>query len=229
MNIFTPSQIQTNITTVRARIKAAAVTANRDPRDIKLVAVSKFHPASAVQAALQTGQVIFGENRIQEAKEKFSDLFPLNPAIQLHIIGPIQKNKIVDAVKIATIIETIDREALFIPLVKAMEKTGKSPKLFIQINTGEEPQKAGVLPKDADAFIVKCCQKFGDLIQGVMGIPPINKDPIAHFQQLAYFAKKYDLPEISMGMSSDFETAIACGSTIVRVGSAIFGDRPIKA
>lgn len=222
------SDIHHNLQIITQRIEQAALRCGRDPKNIQLVAVSKFHPITAVQTALNQQQFVFGENRIQEAKEKFIPLIEQNPNILLHIIGPIQTNKIIDAVKIANVIETVDREALLSPLEKAINKTGRSPKLFIQINIGEEPQKAGILPAEANNFIELCLKRFGSKVQGVMAIPPVNQNPTPYFQRLASFAHAYQLPEISMGMSADFEEAIACGATLVRVGSAIFGNRPVK-
>ncbi|CAI3933279.1 YggS family pyridoxal phosphate-dependent enzyme [Commensalibacter papalotli (ex Botero et al. 2024)] len=221
-------EIQQNLYNIRQRIEKAASVYDRNSKEIQLVAVSKFHPITAVQAALSHNQFIFGENRIQEAKEKFTPLLEINPDIRLHIIGPIQTNKIIDAVKIANVIETIDRVALLDPLQKAIDKTGRCPKLFIQINVGQEPQKAGIMPSEANDFIETCIKKFGKKIQGIMGIPPVEQNPTPYFQQLTSFARQYHLPEISMGMSADFEQAIACGATLVRVGSAIFGNRPPK-
>lgn len=220
------SDIHHNLRDIKNRIKNAANACGRKPKDIHLVAVSKFQPAAAVQAALAQNQFVFGENRIQEAKEKFTPLIEENPRLRLHIIGPIQSNKIVDAVKIAHVIETIDRFALLDPLQKAIDKVGRCPKLFIQINIGEESQKAGVLPSEAKKFIETCIERFGDYVQGVMGIPPVDEDPSVYFRHLTAYAHQYYLPEISMGMSADFEEAIACGATFVRIGSAIFGNRP---
>lgn len=225
MNSF---EIQQNLNDITQRVEKAASNCGRDYKNIQLVAVSKFHPITAIQAALTYNQLVFGENRIQEAKEKFTPLLETNSNIRLHIIGPIQTNKIIDAVKIANVIETVDRAALLDPLQKAIDKTGRCPKLFIQINIGQEPQKAGILPSEANVFIETCIEKFGEKIQGIMGIPPVNQNPIPYFEHLASFAHKYHLPEISMGMSADFEQAIACGATLVRVGSAIFGNRPLK-
>lgn len=220
------SDIHHNLNDIKKRIKNAANACGRNPKDIHLVAVSKFQPAAAVQAALAHHQLIFGENRIQEAKEKFTPLIEQNPQLRLHIIGPIQSNKIVEAVKIAHTIETIDRFSLLDPLQKAIDKVGRCPKLFIQINIGEEPQKAGILPSEANDFIETCIERFGEHVIGVMGIPPVNEDPSIYFRHLTSFAHQYYLSDISMGMSADFEEAIACGATFVRVGSAIFGSRP---
>lgn len=228
MNDLSSPFIKQNLTLIRQKINEAAIRVGRNPEAIRLVAVSKFHSFEAVNQAIQANQLIFGENRIQEAKQKFSRLIHDNPSLNLHIIGPIQSNKLVDAVSIASTLETIDRLSLLDPLEKAIQKTGRAPTLFIQINTGHESQKAGILPEAADEFITLCCKRFGSLIQGVMGIPPVNEDPTPHFKLLASFAKKYYLPEISMGMSSDFETAIACGATLVRIGSAIFGKRTLS-
>lgn len=220
------SDIQKNLNNIKKRIKNAAIACNRNPKDIHLVAVSKFQPAAAIQDALTHQQLVFGENRVQEAKEKFIPLIEQNPRLRLHIIGPIQSNKIVDAIKIAHTIETIDRFSLLDPLQKAIDKVGRCPELFIQINIGEESQKAGILPSQANTFIETCIEKFGERVQGVMGIPPVNEDPSVYFRHLTAYAHQYYLSEVSMGMSADFEEAIACGATFVRIGSAIFGNRP---
>ncbi|CAI3951310.1 Pyridoxal 5'-phosphate homeostasis protein YggS [Commensalibacter communis] len=220
--------IQQNLDKIIQNIEQAALRCGRQPNDIQLVVVSKFNPITAIQSVIDHHHFTFGENRIQEAKEKFTPLIEAHPNIQLHIIGAIQTNKILDAVKIANVIETIDRVALLNPLQKAIDKTGRCPNLFIQINIGQEPQKAGILPSEANEFIELCLKQFGCKIQGVMGIPPVGHHPVPYFQQLAKFAHHYDLPEISMGMSADYEDAITCGATLVRVGSAIFGDRLVK-
>lgn len=225
MHDLSQQTIKQNLSLIHHNIQQAAHKAGRNPNDIHLVAVSKFHPVESVYAAIQNKQFIFGENRIQEAKRKFDLILSERSDIQLHIIGPIQSNKLVDAVKIATVIETVDRFSILDPLEKAIQKTGRSPNLFIQINIGREPQKAGILPEEADHFITLCCKRFGSLIQGVMGIPPIHEDPVPHFKQLVTFARKYNLNEISMGMSNDFEAAIACGATYIRIGTKIFGMR----
>ncbi len=220
--------ISRNLNSIRDKIQQAACKAGRRPNDIRLVAVSKFHPVESIYAAFNDKHLIFGENRIQEAKKKFAPILSEQPDIKLHIIGPIQSNKLLDAVKIADTIETVDRLSILDPLEKAIQKTGRSPTLFIQINTGREPQKAGIFPEDADHFISLCKKRFGSSIQGVMGIPPVHEDPVPHFRKLANFSRKFGLNEISMGMSNDFETAIACGATYVRVGTGIFGTRPLN-
>lgn len=229
MNDLSPQVIQKNLSFIRQEIRQAAIQAGRNPETIRLVAVSKFHSVESVRAAIQAGQFIFGENRIQEGKKKFSDIIAEKQNIELHIIGPIQTNKLADAVAIASTLETIDRLSLLDPLEKAIQKAGRSPDLLIQINTGKEPQKAGIMPEETDAFITLCHKRFGPLLKGVMGIPPLHEDPAPHFKQLAFFARKHALPEISMGMSQDFRTAIAHGATIVRIGSAIFGERSMSA
>jgi len=219
--------IAQRLTAIRARIDAACVTAGRMPQAVSLVAVSKFHPAAAVQAALAAGQVIFGENRVQEARTKFTP--PLReawPALRLHIIGALQTNKAADAVQIADMIESVDRPALVDAIARAADRTGRLPGLLLQINTGREPQKSGATPEDADAFIALCRARFGAQVRGLMCIPPEGHDPAPHFRALARMAAAHDLPLLSMGMSADFEAAIAAGATHVRVGSAIFGGRP---
>lgn len=228
MNLMLEQTLQNNLSLIRHRIEKAAIQSRRLPETIKLVAVSKFHPIESIQVALKAGQRIFGENRVQEAKEKFSILREAWPDLKLHIIGTLQTNKVIDAVKIADTIETLDRPKLIDALNHAADKVGYLPNLLVQVNTGNEPQKSGISTKEADAFIDLCCQRFGSNIKGVMGIPPANEDPIPHFQFLSDLGKRHGLPEISMGMSADFEQAIASGATLVRVGSAIFGPRPIS-
>jgi len=215
---------------IRTRIDAAATAAGRTPDTVALVAVSKFHPLGAVQSALKAGQSTFGENRVQEAREKFTpDLRAEWPSLRLHIIGALQTNKVLDAVRIADRIESVDRPPLVDAIARAAERAGRLPELLLQINTGREPQKAGILPEDADAFIALCRERFGDAVRGLMCIPPEADDPTPHFQFLADLADRHALPVLSMGMSADFEQAIAAGATHVRVGSAIFGHRPLTS
>jgi pyridoxal phosphate enzyme (YggS family) len=179
----------------------------------------------AVQAALAAGQRLFGENRVQEAAGKFPALRDAYPELRLHIIGPLQTNKARDAVRLADVIETLDRPKLATALAEAMEKEGRRPELLIQVNTGHEPQKAGILPTEADAFIRTCREAYRLPIIGLMCIPPADQDPVPHFTLLAQLARAHGLPTLSMGMSGDFEAAIQNGATHVRVGSAIFGAR----
>ena len=222
------SAIAAAIGVIRARMAQAARQAGRDPAAVELVAVSKFHPQAAVQAALAAGQLGFGENRVQEAAGKFPPLRPLHPDLRLHLIGPLQTNKAADAAALVDVIETLDRERLAEALDRAAQKTGRLPSLLVQVNIGDEPQKAGVATATADGFIAGCCRRFGPVVTGLMAIPPAGLDPAPFFQRLAGLAAAHGLPHLSMGMSGDFERAIAAGATSVRIGSAIFGDRPIQ-
>lgn len=199
--------------------------ASRDPAGIALIAVSKTHEAEAVEAAIAAGQRVFGENRVQEAKAKYPALKERHPGIELHLIGPLQSNKAREAVALFDAIHTVDRESLAETLAAEIKRAGKSPKLFVQVNTGEEPQKAGVAPKDALAFIADCRERHGLLITGLMCIPPAEEDPSAHFALLVKLARDAKVQDLSMGMSGDYEKAIMLGATHIRVGTAIFGAR----
>jgi pyridoxal phosphate enzyme (YggS family) len=214
-----------NLLRVRDRIAAAASASGRDPASISLVAVSKTHPASAVLAALAAGQVVFGENRVQEAAEKFPALRPAHPDLRLHIIGGLQTNKARDAVRVADVIESLDRPRLADAIADAIAREGRSPDLLVQINVGDEAQKSGVGRAEADDFIDACKARFGTALVGLMCIPPAEGDPAPHFDWLADRAARHDLHTVSMGMSGDYETAIRHGATHVRVGTAIFGSR----
>jgi PLP dependent protein len=219
-----------NLGAVRGRIAAAAMAAGRDADAVTLVAVSKTQPAAAVRAALAAGQRVFGENRVQEALAKFPGLRSEFPDLKLHLIGPLQTNKVKDAVAHCDVIETLDRPRLAESLAREMEKTGRRLPCCIEVNTGEEKQKAGVLPGETDAFIADCRDRLGLAIEGLMCIPPEHEEPALHFALLREIAKRNGLPILSMGMSADFETAIRFGATYVRVGTAIFGARrPIPA
>jgi pyridoxal phosphate enzyme (YggS family) len=211
---------------VRARTAAAALAAGRAAEDVTLVAVAKTHPVEDVQAALAAGQMVFGENRVQEAEAKYPALRPAWPALRLHLIGGLQTNKAREAVRLADMIETLDRPRLADALAAAMQHEGRAPDLLVQVNVGDEPQKSGVSRAGADAFIEACMTRFGARLRGLMCIPPADEDPAPHFRWLAACAARHGLGVLSMGMSGDFETAIACGATHVRVGSAIFGARP---
>lgn len=217
--------IADSLTEIRARIEAATREAGRAPGSAQLVAVSKTNPVEAVEAALAAGQRLFGENRVQEAAGKFPGLRAAWPDLRLHIIGPLQTNKAREAVRLADVIETLDRPKLAAALAEAMEKEGRRPELLIQVNTGEEPQKAGILPAEADAFIRECRETLHLPVTGLMCIPPAEGDPSPHFILLAQLAARHGLATLSMGMSGDFENAIRQGATHVRVGSAIFGSR----
>ncbi len=211
---------------VQARIAAATRAAGRTPGSVTLVAVSKTHPADAIAATIGAGQRVFGENRVQEAAAKFPDLRLQTPDLSLHLIGALQTNKARDAVRVADVIEVLDRPKLADALAHAIQQEGRSPALLIQVNVGAEPQKAGVLPAEADAFIEACLRRFGASLQGVMCIPPADEDPAPHFRWLIACADRHGLAVRSMGMSADYEAAIAAGATHVRIGSAIFGTRP---
>ncbi|GAB0117512.1 YggS family pyridoxal phosphate-dependent enzyme [Acidisoma sp. 7E03] len=213
------------LTRVRADIAAAARAAGRAPEAVALVAVSKFHPQSAVVAAMQAGQRLFGENRVQEAAAKFAPLRATHD-FRLHIIGALQTNKAREAVRLADAIETLDRPKLADAIADAAEREGRLPDLYVQVNVGEEPQKGGVLPAEADAFIAAMQRRFGETLRGLMCIPPAEGDPTPYFRALAERAARHGLVALSMGMSGDFPQAIACGATLVRVGTAIFGHRP---
>jgi len=223
---FRQKDITTNLASVRARIAAAAQAVGRDPASITLIAVSKFHAAGAVLPALAAGQRDFGENRVQEAAAKWPPLRENFPECKLHLIGPLQTNKVREAVALFDMIHTLDREKLARRIADEIAASGKSPALFIQVNTGIEPQKAGVPPKHADGFITHCRAGLGLNICGLMCIPPAHENASPHFALLAEIAARNGLEKLSMGMSDDFETAIAHGATHIRVGSAIFGARP---
>jgi pyridoxal phosphate enzyme (YggS family) len=219
-----------NLAAVRARIEAAARGAGRDAAAVTLVAVSKTNPAAAVRDALAAGQRIFGENRVQEALEKFPALRSEFPDLELHLIGPLQTNKVKEAVASFDVIESVDRARLAEALAREMDRSGRRPACLIEINTGEEPQKAGIFPAAADDFIVDCRDRLGLPITGLMCVPPHGEEPSPHFALLREIARRHKLPVLSMGMSADFETAIRFGATHVRVGTAIFGARqPIAA
>jgi len=217
--------IAANLRLIQTRIAAAAQAAGRAAQDVTLVAVSKTKPIAAVRAALAAGQIIYGENRVQEAAEKFPALRAEFPALRLHIIGGLQTNKARDAVRLADVIETLDRPKLADAIAAAIQKEGKTPELLVEVNTGDEPQKSGVAKAEADAFIESCLTRFGPALAGLMCVPPHDADPAPHFTWLADCARRHGLAVLSMGMSADFETAIRCGATHVRVGSAIFGAR----
>jgi pyridoxal phosphate enzyme (YggS family) len=203
----------------------ACKDAGRDPASVTLVAVSKTFGAEAIAPVIAGGQRVFGENRVQEAKAKWPPLIEQHPDIELHLIGPLQSNKAKEAVALFDAIHSVDRASLCEALAKEIEKQGKTPTLFVQVNTGAEPQKAGVLPEGADAFLESCGDKYGLTISGLMCIPPADEAPGPHFALLATIARRNGLKLLSMGMSADFASAIAMGATHVRVGSAIFGGR----
>lgn len=217
--------VAARLAAVLAEIDTAAREAGRDPREITLVAVGKSHDAARIRPALEAGHRVFGENRVQETADKWPALRAAFPDTTLHLIGPLQTNKVRQALGLFDVIETVDRPKLARELAKEMEKTGRRPDCFVQVNTGAEPQKAGVLPGAADAFIESCRTEFGLPVRGVMCIPPIEEEPSLHFALLREIALRNGLSALSMGMSSDYRTAIAFGATHVRVGTAIFGER----
>ena len=220
-----PGTVAANLAAVRAKIAAAAREAGRDPADISLIAVSKSHPQASAAAALDAGQRVFGENRVQEAQEKWPGLVARYPDAVLHLIGPLQTNKAAAAVALFDAIQTVDREKLARTLAREIDRQGRRPDLFIQVNTGEEAQKAGVAPRAADDFIALCAGDLALPVVGLMCIPPVDENPALHFALLADIAARNGLARLSMGMSADFETAVRLGATEVRVGTAIFGAR----
>ena len=209
---------------IQSRIATATATAGRPPGSVMLIAVSKVQPPDRVEAVLAAGQRIFGENRVQEAATRWPPFQARFDAIALHLIGPLQTNKARQAVEMFDVIHTLDRPKLATTLARLADERGTSPDLFVQVNTGAEPQKAGVLPDEADRFVAEV-RALGLPLVGLMCIPPAEDDPAPHFAMLATMAARNGLSGLSMGMSGDFETAIALGATHVRVGSAIFGER----
>lgn len=219
------TSVAENLKLVRDRIEKAAQKAGREADSVRLVAVGKTHPAEAIAQALAAGQRVFGENRVQEAAAKFPSLRGQYPDLELHLIGPLQTNKAAEAVALFDAIQTLDRPKLAEALAKEIAKQGRAPDLYIEINIGNEPQKAGIAPEEAENFLRLCREKYRLKISGLMCIPPFDQDPAPHFDLLAKLGKQLGLEHLSMGMSADFETAIARGATEVRVGTAIFGER----
>ena len=218
-----------NLYMVRDRIAQAAREAGRSPDDVVLVAVSKTFAADEIRPVIEAGQRVFGENRVQEAQGKWPALKEDYPGIELHLIGPLQSNKTKEAVALFDVIETIDREKIAGALAAEMAKQGRRPRLYVQVNTGLEPQKAGIDPREAAAFVTRCREVHGLDIEGLMCIPPVDENPGPHFALLEKLAREAGVEKLSMGMSSDYEIAIAFGATSVRVGSAIFGNRAYLA
>ena len=217
--------LPTGLASVQQDIARACKQARRDPASVTLIAVSKTFDATAIAPIIDAGQRIFGENRVQEAKAKWPGLMASYQGIVLHLIGPLQSNKAKEAVALFDAIHSVDRPSICEALAKEIKSQKKQLELFVQLNTGEEPQKAGVAPDEADAFITSCREKFGLAISGLMCIPPVNEAPAPHFALTAKIAARNGLKNLSMGMSADFATAIQFGATHVRVGSAIFGHR----
>ena len=216
----------TGLAAIRQRIAAAARAAGREPSEVTLVAVSKVQPAERIEAVLAAGHRVFGENRVQEAVARWPALRERYGDVELHLVGPLQTNKARQAVELFDVIGALDRPRLARKLAEVFAATGRALPCYIQVNTGEEPQKAGVLPEGADAFIAECRDTHGLPVAGLMCIPPVGEAPAPHFALLREIAERNGLAGLSMGMSDDFETAIGFGATIVRIGSALFGARP---
>ena len=213
------------LTDITARIEQAAQDARRDPASVRLIAVSKVQPLARIEAILDEGHRLFGENRVQEAQGKWPDLRDRYEGVELHLIGPLQTNKVKPAMDLFDTIQSLDRNRLAVKIATEAQERGTCPDLYVQVNTGAEKQKAGILPDEADAFITRCREELDLPVIGIMAIPPADEPPESHFDLLAQIAERNGLPEISMGMSADFELAIAYGATSVRVGSALFGAR----
>ncbi len=209
---------------MQARIAAACDAAGRDTGSVTLTAVSKTQPSEAIDAILAAGQRVFGENRVQEARARWQERRPTLPNLELRLIGPLQTNKAADALALFDVIETLDRERLARALARAAEASGKTPRVLVQVNTGGEPQKAGVSADGVEALL-GAARDLGLRVEGLMCIPPVAADPAPHFDRLAGLARRHGLAVLSMGMSADYEAAIARGATHVRVGSALFGER----
>ena len=220
-----PKNTAERLDTIRAEIRKAALGNGRDPASVTLVAVSKTFPAAAILPALEAGHRVFGENRVQEAKAKWPALRARFPDLELHLIGPLQSNKAREAIELFDAIHTVDRPKIAMVLAEEIARQDKRLRLFIEVNTGGEEQKAGVPPEAADAFIRECREQYGLPIEGLMCIPPFDEPPAPHFALLQKIARRNALSGLSMGMSADFQSAIAFGATHVRVGSAIFGAR----
>ncbi|HRW60448.1 MAG TPA: YggS family pyridoxal phosphate-dependent enzyme [Defluviicoccus sp.] len=220
------AEVQANFAAVKARIATAARELGREPAEVTLVAVTKTHSAATIGHAIATGQRVFGENRVQEAFAKWPALKAAHADIRLHLIGPLQRNKVRRAVSLFDVIESVDREEIARAIKAAGAEQGRTPDIFIQVNTGEEAQKSGCAPAEADALIALCRDECGLPLRGLMCVPPVDEEPSLHFALLATIAKRNGLAELSMGMTADFEIAIRFGATLVRVGSALFGARP---
>ena len=217
--------VESPLTKVRAEIASACRDAKRDPASVTLVAISKTFGAEAIEPVIAAGQRVFGENRVQEARAKWPALKQQHPGIELHLVGSLQSNKAKEAVALFDAIHSVDRPSLAEALAKEIARQGRAPTLFVEVNTGAEPQKAGVLPEAADAFLKACRDEYGLAIAGLMCIPPADEPPAPHFALTAKIAQRNGLRLLSMGMSADFPRAVEFGATHVRVGSAIFGER----
>ena len=220
-----PTDIVGNLARVHERIAAAATDAGHSPDAVTLVAVTKFHTADRVRDAIKAGHRVFGENRVQDAEAKYPDLKREYPDLRLHAIGPLQRNKVRRAVALFDVIETLDRPRIARAIASEMEEAGRRPDCLIEVNTGEEPQKGGIMPAEADAFIRLCRDDLGLPVLGLMCVPPLEDEPSLHFALLREIAARNAVQELSMGMTADFEIAIRFGATLVRLGTAIFGER----
>ena len=221
----TTSVMDSSLAKVRAEIARACAQARRDPASVTLVAITKTFGADAIEPVIAQGQRVFGENRVQEAKAKWPPLKDRHPGIELHLVGPLQSNKAKEAVAMFEAIHSLDRPSLAEALAKEIAKQGRKPALFVEVNTGAESQKAGVLPEETDGFVAACRNRYGLEIAGLMCLPPADEPPAPHFALTAKIARRNGLALLSMGMSADFPIAIAFGATHVRVGTAIFGER----
>jgi PLP dependent protein len=219
------STIETPLAKVREQIADVCAEARRDPSSVTLIAISKTFGAPAIEPVIAAGQRVFGENRVQEAKAKWPAIKERHPDISLHLVGPLQSNKARQAVALFDAIHALDRPSLAEALAAEMGRQGRTPILFVEVNTGAEAQKSGVLPENTDAFVALCRERYGLRVDGLMCIPPANDPPAPHFALTAKIARRNRLPLLSMGMSADFTTAIEFGATHVRVGTAIFGER----
>jgi len=219
------SDPKANLTEICARIETAAKRAGRSAHEVSLIAVAKRQPPDRIDALLQAGHRVFGENRVQEAADKWPTLKRAYPDVELHMVGPLQSNKAADAIALFDVIHSIDRMKLARKVAEEIAAAQRDPELFVQINTGEEPQKSGVLPRQADEFIRQCREELQLRISGLMCLPPIDEEASLHFALLAKIARRNGVENLSMGMSGDFETAIIFGATHIRVGTALFGDR----
>ncbi len=218
--------LESPLANVRAEIARACAEAKRDPASVTLVAISKTFGAEAIEPVIAAGQRVFGENRVQEARAKWPALKARYPNVTLHLVGPLQSNKAKEAVALFDAIHSLDRASLAEALAKEIARQGRQPTLFVEVNTGAEPQKSGVLPEETDAFIAACRERHGLAIAGLMCLPPLDEAPAPHFALAAKIARRNGLRFLSMGMSADFPLAIEFGATHVRVGTAIFGERP---
>jgi pyridoxal phosphate enzyme (YggS family) len=224
----TRGEVAANLMAIRARIVAAAEAVGRDAAEVTLVGACKAQADERVRAALAAGLRVFGENYVQEAEGRWRSLRAEYPDVRLHMIGPIQSNKAKDVVAFFDVVETVDRPKLARALALQMERQGRRPACFVQVNTGEEPQKAGVWPADTDAFVRTCRDELGLPVVGLMAVPPVDEEPSLHFALLAKIARRNGLTQLSMGMSADFEVAVRFGATHVRLGTVLFGARPPK-